>query len=95
MINDGLIPLAEQMRETERAAVRAGCPAAIAASILLRAEAALVNAANAACRVEHQFQLDLKEHGREAMAQRFGVTPRTISTWKAEGFNKKRNLRCA
>ena len=95
MINDGLLELSEMMRKLERVAVRAGCPAAAAARIILPAEAQLINAINSACRAEQQFLLDLKEHGRDAMAERFGVTTRTITNWKQGGLNKKGKLRYA
>ncbi|AHX16126.1 hypothetical protein CH75_04805 [Dyella jiangningensis] len=80
--------IAEIIMDAERRAVLAGVPAAEARTILMKAEAALVNAMANSDRRDRQFLLDLKEHGANVLAGRFGVSRAQVYVMRNRVLNK-------
>lgn len=84
--------IAEIITDAERRAVLAGVPAIDARSILMKAEAAMVNVLASADRRERQFLLDLKEVGPSAMQERMGCSRAQVYVLRGRALNKLSRL---
>lgn len=83
----GFDAIARLIQDALEKALSAGIPPRIATQILMTAEAAMVNAL---CVENSKLLTACREVGTSAVAERMGVTPRTIRRRKQKVLNEKR-----
>lgn len=75
-------------------ATRFGVPSKEAAAIAQYIEVAAISA-EAKERKDNQLVMDFKEHGAKALAERHGVSDRTVREWRSQILRKKIGMESA